>query len=146
MNSRKLLFCLACLFLLVMAFLPTQHEAKEEQRYLYVASPGIRNYTEFGGVGILVFDINNNHKFVKRIRTGNRDKQPKTSRASKPAHKRRKSISARRNASLALTSSPKKRFGKKNMKVVLTACRFRLMAKSYMCLRLKKSTGTRSMP
>jgi DNA-binding beta-propeller fold protein YncE len=69
MNSRKLLFCLACLFLLVMAFLPTQHEAKEEQRYLYVASPGIRNYTEFGGVGILVFDINNNHKFVKRIPT-----------------------------------------------------------------------------
>ncbi len=70
MNSRKLIFCLLCLSVLFAAFFwPTPQAAKEEQRYLYVASPGIRNYTEFGGVGILVFDINNNHKFVKRIPT-----------------------------------------------------------------------------
>lgn len=36
-------------------------------RYLYVASPGIRDYLEYGGHGILVFDIDNNHQFVKRI-------------------------------------------------------------------------------
>lgn len=36
-------------------------------RYLYVASPGIRNYLEYGGHGILVFDINNGHQFVRRI-------------------------------------------------------------------------------
>lgn len=36
---------------------------------MYVAVPGIRNYLGYGGHGILVFDINNNHKFVKRIQT-----------------------------------------------------------------------------
>lgn len=41
--------------------------ADEVQRYLYVASPGIRNYLEFGGHGILVFDIDHGHTFVKRI-------------------------------------------------------------------------------
>jgi DNA-binding beta-propeller fold protein YncE len=37
------------------------------RRYLYVAAPGIRNYLDRGGHGILVFDVDNNHKFVKRI-------------------------------------------------------------------------------
>jgi DNA-binding beta-propeller fold protein YncE len=40
------------------------------RRYLYVAVPGIRDYLEFGGHGLLVFDIDNNHKFIKRIPTG----------------------------------------------------------------------------
>lgn len=39
------------------------------KRYLYVAVPGIRDYLGFGGHGILVFDIDNNHRFVKRIST-----------------------------------------------------------------------------
>ena len=39
------------------------------KRYLYVATPGIRDYLGYGGHGILVFDINNNHRFVKRITT-----------------------------------------------------------------------------
>jgi DNA-binding beta-propeller fold protein YncE len=39
------------------------------KRYLYVVTPGIRDYLGYGGHGILVFDINNNHKFVKRIKT-----------------------------------------------------------------------------
>ncbi|HEV3439796.1 MAG TPA: hypothetical protein VG122_20690 [Gemmata sp.] len=38
-------------------------------RLLYVVCPGIRDYLEFGGAGILVFDIDNGHKFVKRIAT-----------------------------------------------------------------------------
>ena len=38
-------------------------------RFLYVVCPGIRDYLEFGGAGILVFDIDNGHKFVKRIAT-----------------------------------------------------------------------------
>jgi DNA-binding beta-propeller fold protein YncE len=38
-------------------------------RYLYVAAPGIRNLLEFGGAGILVFDIDHDHRFVKRIET-----------------------------------------------------------------------------
>ncbi|MCW3113887.1 MAG: hypothetical protein JWR18_2283 [Segetibacter sp.] len=40
------------------------------KRYLYVATPGIRNYLGYGGHGIQVFDMDNNHKFVKFIKTG----------------------------------------------------------------------------
>ena len=36
---------------------------------LYVASPGIRNYTEYGGVGVLVFDIDNGYRLIRRIPT-----------------------------------------------------------------------------
>lgn len=45
-------------------------DAQEERRLLYVAVPGIRNYLEYGGHGLLVFDIDHGHKFVKRIPTG----------------------------------------------------------------------------
>jgi DNA-binding beta-propeller fold protein YncE len=37
------------------------------ERRLYVAVPGIRDYLEYGGHGVLVFDIDNGHTFVKRI-------------------------------------------------------------------------------
>jgi DNA-binding beta-propeller fold protein YncE len=39
------------------------------KHYLYVATPGIRDYLGYGGHGILVFDMDNNHQFVKRIKT-----------------------------------------------------------------------------
>lgn len=48
-----------------------------EQRLLYVAVPGIRNYLEYGGHGLLVFDIDHGHKFVKRIPTGGVDEKGK---------------------------------------------------------------------
>jgi DNA-binding beta-propeller fold protein YncE len=41
--------------------------SKKPHRYLYVAVPGIRNYLEYGGHGLLVFDIDNGHQFIKRI-------------------------------------------------------------------------------
>jgi DNA-binding beta-propeller fold protein YncE len=50
-----------------------------ERHYLYVAAPGIRDYLEFGGAGILVFDMDNAHAFVKRIETP-------ASREAKPAN------------------------------------------------------------
>src|SRR2546426_11840692 len=34
---------------------------RAEQRLLYVAAPGIRNYVEWGGKGILVYDIDRGH-------------------------------------------------------------------------------------
>lgn len=53
--------------------LPHGVQAADEQdsvhRYLYVAVPGVRDYLEYGGHGILVFDVDNGHKFVNRIRT-----------------------------------------------------------------------------
>jgi hypothetical protein len=65
-------------YALLVAFLPlvlagTSTRAAEpdvkERHLLYVAAPGIRNYLEFGGAGILVFDMNDGHKFVKRVET-----------------------------------------------------------------------------
>lgn len=41
--------------------------AQTEHHYLYVAEPGIRNYVEYGGVGVLVFDMDNGYRFVRRI-------------------------------------------------------------------------------
>jgi sugar lactone lactonase YvrE len=43
--------------------------AQRAKRFLYVAEPGIRNYVEYGGVGIIVYDIDAGYKFVKRIPT-----------------------------------------------------------------------------
>jgi DNA-binding beta-propeller fold protein YncE len=48
---------------------PGTVQAATGHHLLYVASPGIRNYTEYGGVGILVFDIDHDYKFVRRIPT-----------------------------------------------------------------------------
>src|SRR3982751_6820096 len=38
-----------------------------EHRYLYAACPGIRDLLEFGGHGVLVFDVDDHFKFVRRI-------------------------------------------------------------------------------
>ncbi len=38
-----------------------------EKRLLYVASPGIRDYLEWGGAGVLVYDIDRGHALVRRI-------------------------------------------------------------------------------
>lgn len=40
-----------------------------ERHFLYVAEPGIRNYVEYGGIGVIVYDMDNGHTFVKRIPT-----------------------------------------------------------------------------
>lgn len=60
-------------FAALAALLLTADPAPDTQRYLYVACPGIRNYLEFGGHGLLVFDIDGGHKFVKRIPTAGLD-------------------------------------------------------------------------
>ena len=43
--------------------------ASADGRFLYVATPGIRNYVEYGGVGILVYDMDDGHRLVRRIPT-----------------------------------------------------------------------------
>lgn len=67
-------FFLSILFSGVTAITPIQsitaaNSAALERRLLYVAVPGIRNYLEYGGHGLLVFDIDDGHQFVKRIPT-----------------------------------------------------------------------------
>ena len=39
--------------------------------FFMFASLGVRNYTQFGGIGILVFDVHDRYKFVRRIPTWN---------------------------------------------------------------------------
>lgn len=56
-------------YLLAIALIVATSAGYGQGRYLYVATPGIRDYLGYGGHGILVFDINNNHRFVKRIPT-----------------------------------------------------------------------------
>lgn len=43
--------------------------AQQTRRFLYVAAPGAGNEFEYHGVGILVYDIDNEHRFVKRVPT-----------------------------------------------------------------------------
>ena len=54
---------------LAVPFAGTLQAEPAASRLLYVLCPGIRDYLEFGGAGILAFDIDNGHKFVKRIST-----------------------------------------------------------------------------
>lgn len=48
-------------------------------RFLYVAVPGIRNYLEYGGHGILVYDIDHGHRLVRRIASRGLDAKGKPS-------------------------------------------------------------------
>jgi DNA-binding beta-propeller fold protein YncE len=57
----------ACAFALFAS--PTAFSSAGDRHFLYVAEPGIRNYVEYGGVGVLVYDMDAGHKFVKRIPT-----------------------------------------------------------------------------
>src|SRR5829696_2167776 len=63
--GARSLRALAPLAVLFLATAP----APKEHHLLYVASPGTRNYTEYGGVGLLVFDIDDGYRFVRRIPT-----------------------------------------------------------------------------
>jgi hypothetical protein len=49
--------------------MPRVFGARADQHLLYVAEPGIRNYVEWGGIGILVYDVDDNFRFLKRIPT-----------------------------------------------------------------------------
>ena len=59
----------AIALLMAIALTVAPAAAQQTRRFLYVAVPGAGNETEYRGVGILVYDIDNGHKFVKRIPT-----------------------------------------------------------------------------
>jgi DNA-binding beta-propeller fold protein YncE len=77
-RARSFSLTCAALAVAVLCCLPSRLTAAvKDGRYLYVVCPGIRNYLEFGGAGILVFDIDNGHKLVKRIETpASREEKP----------------------------------------------------------------------
>ena len=65
---RRALRCLLAVLIVLSVSIPSH--ADQARRLLYVATPGIRNYLEYGGHGLLVFDMDQGHTFVKRIPTG----------------------------------------------------------------------------
>lgn len=60
---RVVVFLIACLVSVTAAIA----DDAPVRRLLYVATPGIRNYLEYGGHGVIVFDIDAGHVFKKRI-------------------------------------------------------------------------------
>jgi DNA-binding beta-propeller fold protein YncE len=67
MTIRRLVFASLVLASAVLAVTRTQ--GQQTQRFIYAALPGVGggNNTSYGGAGILVFDIDHGHKFVKRV-------------------------------------------------------------------------------
>jgi hypothetical protein len=65
--TSKYLACVLLIVALLNPLAPAAENPPADRHYLYVAVPGIRDYLQYGGHGLLVFDIDNNHKFVKRI-------------------------------------------------------------------------------
>ncbi len=68
---------IALIVLCVLGASRAQVANANEKHLLYVAVPGIRNYLEYGGHGLIVFDMDQGHKFVKRIKTSGVDSQGK---------------------------------------------------------------------
>jgi len=70
-GCRRALLLVFAWMLAVSAWIPPQARCAPppDGRYLYVVCPGIRDYLEFGGAGILVYDIDHGHKLVRRIAT-----------------------------------------------------------------------------
>ena len=69
MSARSMPRLLSLLALLAVSGLASPPAESPERRFLYVATPGIRNYVDYGGIGVIVFDIDNGHRFVKRLPT-----------------------------------------------------------------------------
>jgi DNA-binding beta-propeller fold protein YncE len=72
-NALSVFFLSGILILVTSMAIPVQPGlrslAEKSGHYLYVAVPGIRDYLGYGGHGLLVFDIDHGHQFVKRIET-----------------------------------------------------------------------------
>lgn len=58
------------LFVLASSWIQGADTKPAHGRFLYVAVPGIRNYLEYGGHGVLVYNIDDGHKLVRRIPSG----------------------------------------------------------------------------
>src|SRR4051812_35610135 len=74
-RTRIIIALLVCGITLFSAWAPAAKPSLKKQqkaaplngRYLFAATPGIRDYLGYGGHGLLIFDIDHGHKFVKRI-------------------------------------------------------------------------------
>jgi DNA-binding beta-propeller fold protein YncE len=76
MNTHRMLLLAVALFASGTCFAGEQ-STNHERRFLYVAVPGERDDLHYGGHGILVFDIDSGHRFVRRIAMGGLDEHKK---------------------------------------------------------------------
>jgi len=69
MTAVRLLLASTCAAAIVAAAPSPPLRAQPTQRYIYAALPGVGggNNLKYGGAGILVFDIDHGHRFVRRI-------------------------------------------------------------------------------
>lgn len=76
MNFLKTRFIF--LALLICTFTPLNAlAAGQSGRFIYAATPGIRDYLEYGGHGLLVYAVDEGHRLVKRIPTAGLNEQGK---------------------------------------------------------------------
>ena len=68
MQIRRVL-CLAACAAALSATADRPRAATGEKHLLYAAVPGIRNYLEYGGIGVLVYDMDDGHRLLRRIPT-----------------------------------------------------------------------------
>ena len=68
MQIRRVL-CLAACAAALTATADRPSAATGERHLLYAAVPGIRNYLEYGGIGVLVYDMDDGHRLLRRIPT-----------------------------------------------------------------------------
>jgi len=69
MRVRRLVYTMISVAVLASLDGHPNAAAENERHFLYVAAPGIRNYVEYGGIGLLVYDMDQGHRFVRRIPT-----------------------------------------------------------------------------
>ncbi len=79
LRSLPAICCVAGLFLAATesCLKAAEKTAAAERKFLYVATPGIRDELQYGGHGILVFDIDAGHKLVRRIPSAGLDENGK---------------------------------------------------------------------
>ena len=64
--------------LLSLSLMASAPGAQQERKHLlYVAVPGIRNLLEYGGAGVLVYDMDAGHALLRRIKTNYMDEKDK---------------------------------------------------------------------
>src|SRR5438477_3754079 len=68
-RSLGMLLGAVVLLATIVGGIPSAQATEKEHHLLYVAAPGIRNYLQYGGAGILVFDMDQGHRFVRRVET-----------------------------------------------------------------------------
>jgi hypothetical protein len=118
--------------------------ATGDRRFLHVATPGIRNYVEYGGVGILVYAIDEGHRLVRRIPTfevpaGESPENVKGVAAS--ATTRRLYLATPKR--VASSISPQgRRSGRANTRAAATGSPLHRTAGSSTCRRSRDRTGT----